>query len=618
MGAGSQVENASASWKPWGGVYVKNGSFVLDGGKIVNGFAYGNAAVAVERAGSFEMRSGEISGNRSTYSEAAIWVQGTFSMTGGSIVGNKANSGATQDGVVYVLGGGSFSFTGGTIGESSVPNSCGILIENSSFSIGGSARMSGSDRIVLKGSAYLDVSSSLTSHNADSPVPVVLFDSWDAGRVVAKFSSSEAARQGIACISAVSGGQAAERVPLLIDPTNSSWISVASGDAAALFDLLDNPYADNLGLSFKEEVLEPGGIESLRAHLDEIYDGITSPDKKLRYERLAYIERQITYLDENLEAVEASVLTLSNLGDPVSDRDRTKQNFQFDNLDATGYYLQPGGVNELYLYVDAEHPALLSLAWRQAGQTESSSYTSLNLSQCAKLENGVNRVTIDLTGKSYGYMLFVRNDSTSNDAKVRLEGSDANVQGNPPITGTQLGTHPVYLHDVAHPEKFWDFVLSVREHADKVRAGQAQDMALLQMGDEGRAQFSIRATALANAYANIESPEKALSYIEQSNAAIQERLEFFWAFDGFDKAEESGSNAVSRMRVHTAFTDNVTYPSNMYATGRYFHMPENSAAGFLSGSSMYGWGMSHEYGHVLDNTVLVVNEETNNDQSGDR
>lgn len=62
MGAGSQVENASASWKPWGGVYVKNGSFVLDGGKIVNGFAYGNAAVAVERAGSFEMRSGEISG----------------------------------------------------------------------------------------------------------------------------------------------------------------------------------------------------------------------------------------------------------------------------------------------------------------------------------------------------------------------------------------------------------------------------------------------------------------------------------------------------------------------------------------------------------------------------
>lgn len=139
MGAGSQVENASASWKPWGGVYVKNGSFVLDGGKVVNGFAYGNAAVAVERAGSFEMRSGEISGNRSTYSEAAIWVQGTFSMTGGSIVGNKANSGATQDGVVYVLGGGSFSFTGGTIGESSVPNSCGILIENSSFSIGGGA-----------------------------------------------------------------------------------------------------------------------------------------------------------------------------------------------------------------------------------------------------------------------------------------------------------------------------------------------------------------------------------------------------------------------------------------------------------------------------------------------
>lgn len=401
-------------------------------------------------------------------------------------------------------------------------------------------------------------------------------------------------------------------VPLLVDAQESSWVSVASGEAMGLFGLLDNPYADDLGLSFKAALTGEGSLEALRGRLDAVCDGIETPAKLQRYERLSYIERQMRYVSENRDAIEASVLTLSNLGEPNSDRNRTKQNFQFDNLDATGYHFNPGQVNELYLYVQADDPSLLSLTWRQAGRTENSSYTSLGTSQRAQLKNGVNRVVVDLRDKQYGHMLFMRNDSTSNGAKVRLEGADSNEADVPTIVGTQLGAHPVYLHDTEHPERFWDFVQEVRAHASQVSAGSAQDMALLQRGDEGRARFSIHATALASAYAGIDSLDAARSYIERSNEAIQERLEFFWAFDGFDASEQDGANAVSRMRVHTAFTVNVTSHSSTYATGRYFHMPEGTAASFLRGESMYGWGMSHEYGHVLDNTVLMVNEETNN------
>lgn len=50
----------------------------------------------------------------------------------------------------------------------------------------------------------------------------------------------------------------------------------------------------------------------------------------------------------------------------------------------------------------------------------------------------------------------------------------------------------------------------------------------------------------------------------------------------------------------------------MFATGGYFHMPEGTASSFLRGESNYGWGMSHEYGHMLDFRPLLVAEETNN------
>ena len=133
-------------------------------------------------------------------------------------------------------------------------------------------------------------------------------------------------------------------------------------------------------------------------------------------------------------------------------------------------------------------------------------------------------------------------------------------------------------------------------------------MTMLQMGDDGHAQFAISATAMERAYAGIASEGDAVAYIERSNRAIQDRLEFYWSFDGFDAAETGGPNAVTTARVHTAFTRTVSNPSTMYAYGRYFHMPESTAAAFLSGASMYGWGMSHEYGHMLDNNVIAVAE----------
>ena len=637
MRAGTAIEGAQCSWKPWGAVYVREGTFVLDGGEIRNGFSMRNAAVAVEHGSTFEMRAGTITGNRTSYSESIVWTRGTVRMSGGTIAGNSSN--VSSDGVVHVLEGGALSFTGGTIGNNNPNNTFGVRVDaRGSLELGGEARFEGTDRVSLAQGAALSFASAPQAHTTDDPIEVVLAGEWQAGGVVATATSPEVARSALERLAVRRAGTPERTASVGIDTTDQSRITLAPADVVALFDLLDHPFADNLGLELRSELTGSNALEGLRATVEEHFAGVDTPEKRARLQQLDDIERYAAYLTAHGDELADTVRTLSQLGDPWAEAQRTQQGYQFDNLDATGLYLKPGQVNEIVVYVDADDPSKLSVAWRQVGVTDTSNYPSLNLGQKNGFVNGANRITVDLTGKTYGSMLYLRNDSTDNAAQVRIEAGDAaevalgatggdavgagtsadganpgtSANGASPALGTILGAHPFYEHDPAHPERFWTFVQDIRTYAAQAQAGQAADMTLLQMGDEGSAQFAVSATAMARAYANISSEADAVAYIEKSNKAIQDRLEFYWAFDGFDPAEASGPNAITTARVHTAFTRTVKSPSTMYAYGRYFHMPESSAASFLSGESMYGWGMSHEYGHMLDNNVIAVAEETNN------
>lgn len=642
MRAGTAIEGAQCSWKPWGAVYVREGTFVLDGGEIRNGFAMRNAAVAVERGSTFEMRAGAIAGNRTSYSESIVWTKGVVRMTGGSIAGNSSN--VSSDGVVHVLEGGALSFTGGTIGNNNPNNTFGVRVDaRGSLELGGQARFEGTDRVSLAQGAALSFASAPEAHTTDDPIEVVLAGEWPAGGVVATASSPEVARAALERLSVCRAGTPEKTASVGLDAADQRRITLASADVTALFDLLDSPFADNLGLQLRSELTEPDALDGLRAAVEEHFAGVDTPEKRVRLQQIEDIERYAAYLDAHRDELADTVRELSQLGDPWAEARRTQQGYQFDNLDATGLYLKPGQVNEILVYVDADDPSKLSVAWRQVGVTDTNNYPSLNLGQKSGLVNGANRITVDLTGKTYGSMLYLRNDSTENAAHVRIEAADAAAvamgaaddgagaastdgaastggtdspadteTGGSPALGTSLGEHPFYEHDPAHPERFWTFVQDIRAYAVRAQAGQVADMTLIQMGDEGSAQFAVSATAMAKAYSGISSEAEAIAYIEKSNTAIQNRLEFYWAFDGFDPDQASGPNAITTARVHTAFTRTVSSPSTMYAYGRYFHMPESTAASFLSGDDMYGWGMSHEYGHMLDNNVIAVAEETNN------
>ncbi|OUP09809.1 M60 family metallopeptidase [Collinsella sp. An2] len=611
MRAGTAIARAHCSWKPWGAVYVRSGTFVLDGGEIRDGFSMRNTAVAVEAGSTFELREGSIKNNRASYSQSMVWAKGTIRMTGGTISGNSSN--VSNDGVVHVLAGGSFAFTGGAIGANSMQTPCGIMVDaQATLTLGDQARLENGERVYLHDNSTLVFESVLARHSITDPLNIVLMDRRGEGREVARCASSDVARATIGRLSVLSDTDPVAAVSAIIDPDNPERIAVLAHAASEVFAWLDEPFADDLGLTLRDELLVDGVFMTMRERIEEHFANAPTPEYEVRLAQLDRLERYATYLADNRDAIEDSVMSVSQLGSPAEEKQRTQQVFSFDNLDVTGYYLKPGMVHDLNLYVEAADPSKLSLAWRQAGRTDSNSYTSLNLHQKSQLASGLNRITVDLTESRYGYMVFLRNDAQDNPARARLESADVIEAGTAPVVGNSLGVHPFYEHDPTKPEAFWGFVQELRDYASKAHAGEAADMTLLQMGDEGHAQFSISATALAAAYDGIASRDDAIAYIERSNDAIQQRLEFFWAYDGFDPREQSGPNAVSPMRVHTAFTSTVWSPSTMYAFERYFHMPESDAASFLSGESMYGWGMSHEYGHCLDNAVISVAEETNN------
>ena len=632
MRTGAVIDQAHCSWKPWGAVYVHSGTFTLDGGEIRNSFAMYNAAVAVEPAGTFEMLDGVISGNRATYTETIVWTKGAARMTGGAIVDNRSN--VSSDAVVRVLAGGSFAFEGGTIGDNKPNNTFGMRVEaGGTLTMGARAHFAGTDRIDLAAGARLHFTDAPAAHNTQDPIEVVLSDTWDHGTTVATTASPAVAQDVLARLSVKRGGASEQIASVGFGSANNSSIALASSDVAEAFEVLDNPFIDQLGLTLKSELSEPDAFERLRETVEAHFDGIDTPEKHVRLQQIEHLTHYVTYLHNNREALESSVIELSQLGNPGTEAQRTQQGYQFDNLDATGLYLKPGQVNEIVVYIEADDPSRLSVAWRKAGTTTSNEFTALSLYQRSKLVNGANHIAIDLTGNNHGSMLYLRNDSTSNRARVRIEAADAphvaagsahgadggtlathdgSAASTSPLLGTSLEEHPLYEHDPDRPERFWTFVQHVKAHAERVQTDGISDMALLQMGDDGHAQFSLRATVLAEAYQNITSEQQAVDYIERSNKAIQDRLEFFWAFDGYDANEPSGSNAVTTARVHTAFTNSVTRPSTLYAYARYYHMPESYAAPFLSGENMYSWGMSHEYGHMLDNSFIAVGEETNN------
>ena len=132
-----------------------DGEFIMEGGTISGGTAtnYGGGGVYIN-SGKFTMRGGTISGCQSTttntsYGGGGVYVKGSnsyFTMSGGEITGNTAT---TSGGGVYVDNNGTFTMEGGTIsGNTATTSGGGVYVKtDGTFTQGGTVSGNSPDNV---------------------------------------------------------------------------------------------------------------------------------------------------------------------------------------------------------------------------------------------------------------------------------------------------------------------------------------------------------------------------------------------------------------------------------------------------------------------------------------
>ena len=396
-------------------------------------------------------------------------------------------------------------------------------------------------------------------------------------------------------------------------------------DAAALANILralDAPFADALQTTLVDQFSTADKIAQARAKIEAATDAeLTLDGAKLDratcLKKLDDIAAKRTYLADNADAIASSVIELSHVGSRGTDWNRTKQYFNFDNADYTGFFIRPGIKAKFRIYVESDGPVLMSWAHRQAGRVDTNNYAVARADDGGTLKAGVNEITFDTTARSVGQVLYIRND-TFNAARVRIEGADADAAH--PVTGTSLGRYPYYRYDAAHPERFWTYLTELRAYVKAgvdTKVGEIKDNPKLSMDITGlvlgRAMFDVRAAKAVDAFKDIQSEADAVAYIKHAYEIAEGRLEFFDHVQGFDANDTDTRQLPTKLYIVSELTQNLTNPSSMFAWYTMYHMPEDIFPGVITDlNTSHGWGNDHEFGHMLDIQPLTRVEETNN------
>ena len=145
---GSTAADANAA-KYGGGVYVKNGTFTMSGGKVTGNSATEDGGGVRLDKGTFNM-SGSAVISRNTadgYGGGVDANDGSFTMSGGSITGNTTTNESPSwcgGGGVFVCDGGSFTMSGGSITGNNSLRGAGVeVVGSSTMTISGSVQITG-------------------------------------------------------------------------------------------------------------------------------------------------------------------------------------------------------------------------------------------------------------------------------------------------------------------------------------------------------------------------------------------------------------------------------------------------------------------------------------------
>ena len=313
-------------------------------------------------------------------------------------------------------------------------------------------------------------------------------------------------------------------------------------------------------------------------------------------------------------APEPVTLQLSTFGSKDEDYVRTQGYYELESGDWTGLYVRPGIKARFKITLATSDPAYqVEWAYRLIGRVDANQAVLVRARYGGSLHPGENVIEMNTTGRKVGQALLVRNDRRTT-ASVTIESLNAD-NGQP-----SLGAYPLYVHDPARPEKFWDYLQQLRAYVaagvDNAVGQLVQNPALNMDATSillGRMAFDLRAAKALQSLAGVTTKEQAIAWVTNAYAVSQGRLDDFDHLMGYSANDPEPVQQTSRMKVVLELTQNLRNPSTMFAWLFHYHLPETSWPGVATSvAAAHGWGNDHEYGHMVDLKPLAIAEETNN------
>ena len=281
-----------------------------------------------------------------------------------------------------------------------------------------------------------------------------------------------------------------------------------------------------------------------------------------------------------------------------------------------GVVVKPG--DTINVYVGNKSKANIELVYTQY-HAEANAWN-----KSYRLVNGQNTITIEQIGSSTlerGGSIYVRYTSTpdeNNPIKVRVSGGTKIPMVDTTLLTTEKEKKDALRTYIEELEKFNSSLNSLY-----VSQGKAFDSKTGVLGSTEivtrHGLWSVSSVAVLNALNDVSSTlDEKVERLYESTEAFDEMMEMFYRHKGLEEGASNPKDEIPAARINIRYMT-MFDGAFMYAGGYHVGIEYGSIAGLVQAhrnsddaTGYFGWGISHEIGHQINQGNTVFAEVTNN------
>lgn len=379
-------------------------------------------------------------------------------------------------------------------------------------------------------------------------------------------------------------------------------------------------FADDLQIELQPEVTQ-ATIDALRVRLETEDQGEKHPDYESLSKDLTYAEGILNDADlsKEIKIVDQTISTKNDAGKGYS--------YGLSDLQPLGIAALANDKITIYLGKTAGAQGNVQVVFTQPFATPD------RWKVLQTLQSGKNEITVpEITSKDIergGSLYLVYNGKTPSydpmekPIKVRISGGTEI----PYLNLSGLSDEQAMRNEIAaYVDTLDAYVTSLNEmYKDSAYTSTTQALNVTEFMTD-QMLFSLPASEVLKGIK--QGSDDRSVWIEncyQNALAMEQLMDLTYAQKGFSRDSEDPLNQKSKTRMNIRYMDVQT--AFMYAGGGHVGVPFGSGSSLMkgkpytcpsdttqkcSGGALYGWGISHEIGHIMDQVGGVYGETSNN------